>query len=130
MLYFCFLIFFMMKKALLVFAIMISFISCGQDKRPIVGDTEFQRKLNVEFKDASKSPLKDKDRKNFTGLDFFTFDSSYVVTATIKKLEGEQPFQMKTTTDRLPVYVKYGLISFELKEQSYQLTVYQNQDIM
>lgn len=119
-----------MKKAILLFAIMISFTSCAQDKRPIAGDTEFQRKLNVEFKDASKSPLKDKDRKNFKGLDFFTFDSTYVVTATFKKLEGEQPFQMKTTTDRLPVYVKYGEISFELKGQSYQLTVYQNQDLM
>src|SRR5690606_2586298 len=119
-----------MKKAILLLTILISFTSCGQGKRPIVGDTEFQRKLNVEFKDASKSPLKDKDRKNFKGLDFFTIDSSYVVTATFKKLEGEQPFQMKTTTDRLPVYVKYGLISFELKGQSYQLTVYQNQDLM
>lgn len=104
--------------------------SCAQDKRPIAGDTEFQRKLNVEFKDASKSPLKDKDRKHFKGLDFFAFDTTYVVTATFKKLEGEKPFQMKTTTDRLPVYVKYGLISFELKGQPYQLTVYQNQDLM
>jgi uncharacterized protein len=120
----------MMKKALLLFIIMISFTSCGQGKRPIAGDTEFQRKLNVEFKDASKSPLKDKDRKNFKGLDFFAFDSSYVVTATYKKLEGEQPFQMKTTTDRLPVYLKYGMISFDLKGQSYQLAVYQNQDLM
>lgn len=119
-----------MKKALLLFAVMISFVSCAQEKRPIAGDTEFQRKLNTEFKDASKSPLKDKDRKNFKGLDFFAFDSAYVVTATFEKLEGEQPFQMKTTTDRLPVYVKYGLISFELKGQPYQLTVYQNQDLM
>lgn len=120
----------MMKKAILLFAILIGFASCGQNKRPIAGDTEFQRKLNVEFKDASKSPLKDKDRKNFKGLDFFAFDSSYVVTATFKKLEGEQPFQMKTTTDRLPVYVKYGEIFFDFKGQSYQLTVYQNQDLM
>ena len=119
-----------MKKALLLFVVMISFVSCAQDKRPIAGDTEFQRKLNIEFKDASKSPLKDKDRKHFKGLDFFVFDSAYVVTATFKKLEGEQPFQMKTTTDRLPVYVKYGFISFELKGQPYQLTVYQNQELM
>lgn len=119
-----------MKKALLLLVIVIGFTSCAQDKRPIAGDTEFQRKLNSEFRDASKSPLKDKDRKNFKGLDFFPFDSSYVVTATFTKLEGEQPFKMKTTTDRTPAYVKYGTISFQLKGEPFQLTVYQNLEIV
>src|SRR5690606_10595901 len=119
-----------MKKALLLLVIVIGFTSCAQDKRPIAGDTEFQRKLNSEFRDASKSPLKDKDRKNFKGLDFFPFDSSYVVTAAFTKLEGEQPFKMKTTTDRTPTYVKYGTIAFELKGEPFQLTVYQNLEIV
>lgn len=119
-----------MKRAIFLLVIVISFASCAQDKRPIAGDTEFQRKLNIEFRDASKSPLKDKDRKNFKGLDFFPFDSSYVVTAAFTKLEGEQPFKMKTTTDRMPVYVKYGTISFELKGALYTLAVYQNQELL
>ena len=118
-----------MKKLLLL--AFISFLSCNsQGKRPLIGKTEYQQKLNASYKDASTSPLKTSDLKNFKGLDFFAFDSSYVVTATFKKLEGEQPFQMKTTTDRLPVYLKYGMISFDLKGQSYQLAVYQNQDLM
>ncbi len=119
-----------MKVSISILLGLVFLSSCAQGKQPILGETEFQRELNANFKDASKSPLKDKDRKNFTGLDFFKTDSSYVVMAEFQKLEGEKPFQMKTTTDRLPVYVKYGIITFKLKGQPHQLTVYQNQDLI
>lgn len=117
-------------KYILHFFLFISIISCAQDKQPLLGDTEFQIKMNADFKDATKSPLKDKDRKEFKGLDFFNFDSTYVVTATLKRTPDEKPFQMKTTTDRLPVYVKYGVVSFELKGKTYELNIYQNLDLM
>ncbi|TDU42697.1 hypothetical protein BXY82_0090 [Gelidibacter sediminis] len=106
------------------------FWSCAQNKEPIQGETEFQRELNASFKDASKSPLKDKDRRDFTGLDFFKFDSAYVVQATFKRTEDEKPFKMKTTTDRLATYVKYGEVSFTLHGATYQLNVYQDQDLL
>lgn len=106
------------------------FWSCAQNKEPIQGETEFQRELNASFKDASKSPLKDKDRRDFTGLDFFKFDSAYVVQATFKRTEDEKPFKMKTTTDRLATYVKYGEVSFTLHGATFQLNVYQDQDLL
>lgn len=103
--------------------------SCATDKQPIQGETEFQRNLNAEFKDASKSPLKKKDRRAFKALDFFKVDSLYVVQATFTKSTDQKPFQMKTTTDRLLTYVKYGEISFNLKDGSHTLSVYQDQDL-
>lgn len=123
-------LFFFMKT---VYSFLLAFIflwSCAQDKQPIQGETEFQRNLNAEFKDASRSPLKQKDRREFTGLDFFKFDSLYVVEATFTKSIDEKPFQMKTTTDRLPTYLKYGEVTFDLKGESYTLNVYQDQDLM
>lgn len=105
-------------------------LSCSQGKEPIPGETVFQIKMNAEFKDATKSPLKDKDRKDFKGLDFFKVDSTYVVTAKFERTPYETPFEMKTTTERLPVYVKYGIITFKLKGNDYRLNVYQNQDLM
>jgi uncharacterized protein (DUF1684 family) len=117
-------------KNTLLFIIMVLTLSCKQGKAPILGDTEFQRKINAEYKDATTSPLKDKDRKNFNGLEFFKFDSTYVVTATFERTPGETPFEIKTTTDRLPVYVKYGIVSFNLKGNEYHLNVYQNQDLI
>ena len=106
---------------------MLSTFSCAQDKRPIQGDTEFQREMNAQFKDATTSPLKDKDRKKFKGLEFFAFDSTYVVTATFIRTPEEKVFKMKTTTNRLPEYVKYGYLTFELKGKTQQLNIYQDQ---
>ena len=95
-----------MKKIMVLFLLGVCSINCAQDKRIIKGETEFQRDMNADFKDASKSPLKDKDRKTFEGLDFFKFDSLYVVKAQFKRTPNETSFKMKTTTDRLPEYVK------------------------
>lgn len=109
---------------------MICISGCAQNKRPVKGETEFQRKLNAEYKDATTSPLKDKDRKQFEGLDFFKFDSAYVVYALFKRTPNEKPFKMKTTTDRLPVYVKYGELTFSLKGENFKLDIYQNLDLI
>ncbi|WP_245750608.1 DUF1684 domain-containing protein [Algibacter pectinivorans] len=106
------------------------FTSCAQDKRPIQGETEFQKELNAEYKDASKSPLKDKDRKNFKGLDFFKVDSSYVVTATLTRTPDSKWFNMKTTTSRVSKERVYGILSFQLKGKAYQLEIYQGKDLM
>ena len=82
--------------------------------------------MNEFFKDASISPLKEKDLKNFKGLDFFAFDSSYVVNAALIRTPEEKSFKMKTTTDRLPEYIKYGIVTFDLFGKSYSLNIYKN----
>ncbi len=118
-----------MKNTFLLL-LLIATLSCAQDKRPILGETDFQRKINTEYKDASKSPLKNKDRKIFTTLDFFKFDSTYVVTATIKKTPNTDWFDMKTTTSRVSPERIFGILSFELKGKQHQLNVYQGKDAM
>ncbi|MEO5789274.1 MAG: DUF1684 domain-containing protein [Gelidibacter sp.] len=105
-------------------------LGCNQPKERLQGETEFQRNLNSEFKDASKSPLKKKDRRDFKALDFFKVDSAYVVQAAFRSTPDEKPFKMKTTTDRLPEYVKYGEVTFNLKGESFQLNVYRDLDLM
>jgi uncharacterized protein (DUF1684 family) len=110
--------------------LLISTFSCAQKKEPILGETEFQKKMNSEFKDASTSPLKTKDLKKFKGLEFFKFDSAYVVKAILKRTPNEEPFEMKTTTSRLPRYVKYAVLEFELKEESFKLDIFQNLNLM
>lgn len=119
-----------MKRFFLLLIILISTVSCAQEKRLLKGETEFQKELNAEYKDASTSPLKDKDRKHFEGLDFFKFDSTYVVAASFKRTPKEKPFKMKTTTSRRPVYLKYGELNFNLKSKEYTLNIYQNQNLI
>lgn len=119
-----------MKNLVLIAAVLISVFSCGQDKRPILGETEFQKTINAEYKDASTSPLKDKDRKGFESLDFFKFDSTYVVSAQFKRVENAEWFNMKTTTDRVSKERIYGVLSFKLKGETFSLNVYQGQELM
>jgi uncharacterized protein (DUF1684 family) len=114
-----------MKQFLLIF-LAISTLACAQDKEPILGDSDWQKKMNADFKDATKSPLKDSDRKKFKGLEFFKFDSIYMVKASLMRTPEAKPFKMKTTTERLPDYVKYGVVSFELNGEKHKLNIYQN----
>ena len=119
-----------MNKFLLVLFSFFLILNCENKKRYDKNFTPFQKEMNEFFKDASISPLKEKDLKNFEGLDFFDFDSSYVVKAKLTRTPDEKSFKMKTTTDRLPEYVKYGDVSFELFGKSYSLNIYRNLDIV
>jgi hypothetical protein len=117
-----------MKKITLILSLFLMTSCNSQDKRALIGETEYQQKLNASYKDASKSPLKKKDLKDFKGLDFFPIDSSFIVTAKLVKTENAPTFQMATTTDRKPLYKEYGVLKFNLKGQDLQLTIYQSQD--
>ena len=97
-------------------------------KRPIRGASEYQIAQNAIFKDGSKSPLTKKDLKNFRGLDFFPIDSSFIVKASLTRIEDAPIFEMATTTDRKPLYREYGLLNFEVNGVKCELTVYQNID--
>ncbi|MCF8273267.1 MAG: DUF1684 domain-containing protein [Flavobacteriaceae bacterium] len=119
-----------MKQGILFVFLLMSLTCCKDGKQPISGETEFQKGINAEFKDVTTSPLKEEDRKAFNGLDFFEYDSTYVVKALFTRTANELPFKMKTTTDRLPEYVKYGILEFFLNDEIFQLNVYQNQDLI
>ncbi|WP_147678586.1 DUF1684 domain-containing protein [Algibacter pacificus] len=119
-----------MKHFILITILLVSVLSCQQKKRPIKGETAFQKTINAEYKDASTSPLKDEDRKVFEGLEFFKFDSTYVVTAELKRVENSKWFNMKTTTDRVSKERVFGVLSFELKGEKYSLQVYQGEELM
>ena len=114
----------------LALLLLVSTLSCAQEKAPILGETEWQREMNSDFKDASKSPLTEKGLRKFKGLNFFKFDSSYVVKAKLKLTPDSKPFEMKTTTDRRPIYKLYALATFELNGTEHQLNVYQNLELL
>lgn len=119
-----------MKTVFTIIIALVCFSSCSQHKRPLTGETEFQRKLNAEYKDASKSPLKNKDRKNFRGLDFFKFNPAYVVKARLERTPDSKWFNMRTTTSRVTKERVYGILHFELNGTPHQLNVYQGEETM
>ena len=118
-----------MQKSIAIIFTLFLIISCNsQGKRALIGKTEYQQQLNASYKDATTSPLKKKDLKNFKGLEFFPVDSSYVVKAQLVTSTNSSVFEMPTTTDRKPLYKEFGILNFTLKGKHFQLTVYQSQD--
>lgn len=91
---------------------------------------EFQEKLNREFKDPETSPLPDRYRKNFNGLDFFAPDSTYLITAKLIKTPEALPFFMATSTGGRTEEIVYGKISFVLDGKTHELEVYRNMELM
>ena len=114
-------------KRIFIIIIIAVIQSCNNDaKRKVVGESLFQREMNADFKDASKSPLTKKDLKNFKGLSFFKIDDKYRVTAKIVKTPDAPTFNFPTTTDRVAIYEKYGVISFTIDKQSFELSIYKD----
>lgn len=119
-----------MKNFFSIFCVVLIIFSCKEGKQPILGATNWQKEQNAMFKDASKSPLKDRDRLNFKGLDFFQFDSAFVVKATLKRTPNTEWFKMKTTTSRESEERIFGILTFQLKGKSFSLNVYQGKELM
>lgn len=87
---------------------------------------DFQKDLNKHYADSTSSPLKKEDLKVFQALDFFPASADFFVQAKFIRTEKEKPFKMPTTTDRKPLYVKYGELHFTINDKKCKLNVYQN----
>jgi len=90
---------------------------------------EFQQHLTQEYKDPDKSPLSNTDLKNFAGHTFFPIDETFKIKAKFQRILNAVPFQMKTTTSRQPTYEVYGIATFVIHKQEYQLNIYQSHSL-
>ena len=115
-----------MKTVLLIVFLVQLNLSFGQDKFEVSAIEKFQTELNAAYADAKTSPLTAQDREHFKNLDFYPANETFFVIATLVKTKNEQPFEMKTSTDRKPLYVKYGELSFVLEGRNFKLNVYRN----
>ena len=84
---------------------------------------------NIEKLDSVHSPLKEEDRINFKGLDFFDADEKYAVNCKFKKKIGDV-FDMATSSGQVRKYRKYGELKFKLNGRKFKLSVYQNMTLI
>jgi len=119
-----------MKRIILIIFLGSITNTIAQSSDKIKSIEEFQVQINADFKNPEESPLSAIDLMNFEGLEFFDIDTSFVLTAQFVRTPAEAPFLMPTTTDRKPVYVKYGEVYFQLKSKTIKLNIYQNQDLI
>ncbi|MEC5165475.1 uncharacterized protein (DUF1684 family) [Flavobacterium sp. PL11] len=114
-------------RMLLLFIFFTPLTFCfGQQQFDSVAVTKFQNDLNAEYANAKTSPLLAEDLANFKSLDFYPADETFFVVAKFVRTKKEKPFEMKTTTDRKPMYVKYGEVYFTINESDFKLNVYRN----
>ena len=90
----------------------------------------FQDALDDSFRDPEISPLPDRYRKNFEGLDFYQPDTTFRVWARLERTPEALPFDMPTNTDEAARERVYGKLFFQLKGETFVLPVYQSPDLM
>lgn len=98
----------------------------AQDKFDAAVVTKFQSDLNSEYADAKTSPLMAEDLAKFKSLDFYPASEKYFVVAKFVRTKKEKPFEMQTSTDRKPMYIKYGEVIFTIDGSTFKLNVYKN----
>jgi len=131
-----------MKRAVFVLMAVCTF-GCGQQKKyhdtqettvnssdAIASIIMFQADLDDEFTDPETSPLPDRYRKDFEGLDFFEPDTTYIVHARFEKTVDAKPFLMDTNTGRKTEELVYGIAHFTLNGKEHQLEVYRSLDLL
>ena len=119
-----------MKKILTLFFLMLLNFGFAQEKFDTAAVEKFQKDLNTEYADAKTSPLTAEDLKVFKALDFYPINEMFFVKAKFIRTENEKPFEMKTSTSRRPLYVKYGEAHFEIDGKPFQLNIYQNIELI
>jgi uncharacterized protein (DUF1684 family) len=98
----------------------------AQEKFDVAVVEKFQKELNTEYADAKTSPLTSEDLATFKALEFYPINQKLFVVAKFVRTENEKPFEMKTSTNRKPMYVKFGEAHFEIDGKPFQLNIYQN----
>jgi len=120
-----------MKYSLVILFILLSnTMVFGQKNKNYLEAEKYQQKLNEEFAEKQKSPLTEEDFQNFKTLSFFEINLKYRIKANFVKNQFPVPFEMPTTTNRKPIYQKYGTLYFELDGVKCELNVFQNMDLI
>lgn len=99
----------------------------SQDNEKIIAEIETaQQQLNAHYTNPETTVLKPEDFEKFEGLEFYPIALKYRVEATFVRTPDEEPFYMPTTTERLPLYVKYGELFFTWEGKQLQLDIFEN----
>lgn len=119
-----------MKKILFILSLSITIVNCSDSKEQsfIDDNKHFQYDLNKQYANPEESPLTKEDIKTFKKLDFFEIDKKYKIEASLELTPNSPIFEFQTTTDRKPLYKKYGIAHFSLDGKKCSLSLYQSQN--
>ena len=116
-------------RLIILLSLLISCFSFAQ-KNEIAAIKKFQTELNQEYKNPKETPLRGDNFTNFKEHPFFPIDLKYRVIAKFTKSENAAPFNLPTSSGRTQPYVEYGKVSFQIKQKTYTLSIYQSLNLI
>lgn len=117
-------------KKLFIIAAALSLYTASAQECSKENSLKYQQQLNKDYANPEESPLTKQDIKKFKSLDFYPIDMAYCVEAKFTRTADEKPFAMPTTTDRKPMYIKFGEVVFTLNGKEHKLDVFQSLDLI
>lgn len=115
-----------MKLAISIFVILV--LGALAQAQTFYGSPDvklFRDGRDKEFRDKKESPLKDEDFAAFTGLNYYPEDKRFIVRAKFTRTVDEKYFQMPTSSGKMKMFVKYGILRFKVAGKRHTLAVYQ-----
>ena len=86
----------------------------------------YQKALDATYSNVDSTILSRKQLRKFKTLGFFPIDKKFRVQADFKRTPEAIPFMVMTSSGREREYVSYGILTFELMGQNFELPIYQN----
>jgi len=101
------------------------------DKKAYVSSVKKERtEKDKEFLNEADSPLDSIKKQEFRELNYYRINPNWKVTGRLEKYPDPDTIKMKTTTERLPLYLVYGKAYFILEGKEFALTIYRNVGLM
>lgn len=116
-----------MRVITIVVAFFILSSGFAQSKRKLMKEiVAFHESENERFRNPATSPLKRDKIAGFKALEFYPIDLKYSVKAKLVRTPDEEPFLLRTSTERLAEYVKFGEAHFVLEGKELMLNLYRD----
>lgn len=110
-------------KTILIILLFFSSFSFGQLMH---SEIEVKRQQHIaDLSDTTKGILNSEEIAHLGEVSYFIYDNNYVISGTFTKNKGKK-FKMPTSTERRPIYRRYGYVDFIFKTDTVHLEVYQN----
>ncbi len=113
-----------MKKFYVILTLLVGTFAVAQDDYEQF--VEFKNNLEGDYRNPEESILTKKELAVFKGLPFFEYNADFVVEATFTPINDGELIKFATSTAREAIYKRYGKLSFTLRGESFELTVFQS----
>lgn len=85
---------------------------------------QFRAEKDDFFGSHPQSPLIAEQKKDFSGLSYFSENESLRIEVEVDLLNDPNPIQMQTTTGGTQIYSRYGRFKFNVDGEETELTIY------